>query len=146
MSTSIDVYVGFGYDLGGDDAGWRLEGLGQWDSFDDLGLPWCPVGTDDGEFDEIIEAELQRGRPEHEVPSVRVVKYQHPDFSQYALIITESLITYYHGHAARVLDPYTLQAQAFIKAWELDLRSALDRLGLTPIQGHGQWLLMSYRS
>lgn len=144
MSTAIDVSVGFGYDLGGDDAGWRLEGIGRWDDFDDLELPWCPPNAAHKILDDAIHNELHRDQPDTYASPLKVVRYQHPDFSQFALVIATSIITYYHGNPARVLDAYTMQAQPFIKAWELDLRAGLDRLGLRPTQKHGQWLLMSY--
>lgn len=146
MGTTTDVYVAFGYDLGGDDAGWRLEGLDRWAAFDDLELPWCPPNTAHRTLDDAIESELRSGRPEEYVSPLKVVRYQHPNFSEFALVLTESLITYYHGSPARVLDPYTMKHETRIKAWDLELRGALDRLGLKPTQRHGQWLLMAYRS
>ena len=143
MGTSIDVHVAFGYDLGGDDAGWRLEGLDRWGDFDDLELPWCPPGTAHRLLDDAIESELHNGQPETYASPLKVVRYQHPDFSQFALVSAASLITYYHGSPARVLDPYTMKHETRIKEWELDRRGALDKLGLKPTQRHGQWLLMS---
>lgn len=145
MSTTVDVYVAFGYDLGGDDAGWRLEGLDRWGDFDDLELPWCPPNTAHRMLDDVIESELHNGKPETYASPLRVVRYQHADISQFALVITASLITYHHGAPARVLDLSAMMMRTTrIKEWELDLRGALDRLGLKPTQRHGQWLLMSY--
>lgn len=147
MSPSSTVYVAFGYDLGGEDTGeWRLEGIDRWDTFDDLELPWCPPNVAHARLDEVMEIELLRGRSDHYVLPLKVVTYQHPDFSQFALVSSESLITYYHGSPARVLDPYTMKHETRIERWELELREALDLLGLKPTQKHGQWLLMSYWS
>lgn len=145
MSTSVEVYVAFGYDLGGDDAGWRLEGIDRYDDFDDLELPWCPPNTAHRMLDGVIESELRAGQPDEYASPLKVVRYQHPDFSQFALVVTASLITYYHDKPARVLDlPSMMMRTTRIREWELDLRGALDKLSLRPTQRHGQWLLMSY--
>lgn len=145
MSPSTDVYVAFGYDLGGEDSDeWRLEGLGKWGTFDDLELPWCPPNSAHHALDDAIETELRDNWLNYQKTPLKVLCYQHPDFAQFALVVAESVITYYHGHAAKVLTPAALSALSFSKSWELPLRSALDHLGLRPTQPHGEWLLMSY--
>lgn len=152
MGTSITAHLAYGYDLGGEDGGWLINGLTYYDSIYDLELPWLIAakralqadesGDMIGDLGEHIENELQRTRPDHE--KFQVLTYQHRDFSRYALVARDSVIKYSHGDPARVIFPDELAATANVYRWNNSLRSVLTQLQLRPAQEHGRWLMMSY--
>jgi hypothetical protein len=147
MGSSVTVYVAFGFDLGGDDTGWALEGIDEYGGIEDLELTWLDHdwhNDDRGDLDTLIELELERTRVDH--ANFRVLKYQHSDFSRFALVARDSIIEYHHGSPAKHIQPQTLSETVRVDKWDRALRSALGHLGLRPTSLTAQWLLMSYWS
>lgn len=143
MSTSIDALLAFGYDLGGDDSGWKLRDAEPGMILADFNLSWYDENqSDDVSIPELITLELQEWQIGQTF--ITAQEYVSYDYPRTAVVITSSVITYRHGAAACNVSPKLLESDDHLDAWNAQLKLALDHLGLKPAQPRAEWLLMSF--
>lgn len=135
MTTNTDAILAYGYDLGGEEEGWKLKGLDKYGELPDL--DWYVQDEDDDEgFDERANDVLVGT-----VPGVTVEVYC--SGSSPIFLLTAKAITVRRGHC-EVIDWRKLEDERVAKNWDLKLQSALGALGLVPKQSEPAWLLVSY--
>lgn len=152
MGTSTNGILAYGYDLGGDEADWKVR---QVDEYGGLTLDWY---DDETEFVEAAEKRLlaaagfietdwqvdgyfAREREAKERLGVEFEYYGSGDCSM--LILAAKVITVHRGDA-KLIDVTDLQREPVEYHWDELLGSALTTLGLTPTQERPGWLLTSY--
>lgn len=153
MGHSTDGILAYGYDLGGTDAGWKIaeaEEVYGW-------LPaWAGIAESDlaatadrlllasvgfteayaqhlGYFVRQEEARAQMG--------VELIAYCSIEYPQY--LLAAHWIRCARGDH-RILNFPALERIAAEQGWAGKLQSALDTLGITPIQTESAWILASF--
>lgn len=143
MGISTNAILAYGYDLGGDDAGWKLEGLNRHGEFKS---DWYDADRD------LAEAMIHRLAVAHgvasadpdsyineselkEVSGVEFVTYQHHEFSAYVLATTD--VTAHRGESKRI------ESLDVPEGSDEKLRAAVEAIGIKPTEGPG-WFLVSY--
>lgn len=159
MSTSTDGILAYGYDLGGDDAGWKVEGLGEYDEWPSGG--WYDPEVDDADFTEAVENTLltahgftlewvpgadnsaYRAGREAARTAIGVEAHGHCSGESAMYLLSAKAITAYRGHV-ETIDWPALERERVEQDWDGKLAAALSVLALTPIQPEPRWLLVSY--
>lgn len=143
MGMSTDAMLMYGYDLGSDESGWKVQQLNEdgeltvGDEAESVLL--AAVGfteTDwraDGYHERMREAKARIG--------VTFERHCSADYPEH--VIAAHVIKVYRGKS-KPIDFAALRAQAAAEDWDGRLASALATLGLKPTQERPQWLLASY--
>jgi len=146
MGTSTNAMLMYGYDLGGGDGPWKLEGV---DEYDGLERPWLGEDDDFEEAamkvllatvgyvapDEYVAGEYQRKADAEQRLGLTVEYHCSGDYPMYVL----SAKTYTaHRGDCDVVD-FTIDSE-----WNERLARGLEALGLKPTQPEPCWLLASY--
>lgn len=139
----MTTLVAFGYDLGGDAAGWKLRDFELGMIIADLELPWFDEShSDEIDVVDMINAELQVWEPGQSfITTQRYVSYDYP---RIALVISSTVLNYAHGNAARSVSRALIESDDRLDVWNVQLQIALRHLGLKPTQSRAEWLLMSF--
>lgn len=153
MGISTNGMLVYGYNLGGDEGGWKVK---ETDEYDCLTLPWWDDDSDD--FASEVEARLlasvgfteewspdsgyyDRKRAAQAKVHVSLESYCSGEYPMWILAAHE--ITVWRGDV-KVIDFDKLQTQAQAQDWDAKLSAAIDALGITPLQAFPEWLLVSY--
>jgi hypothetical protein len=154
MGVSTDGIFAYGFNLGGDEGGWKVEGAGEWGN-------WEPTWYDpDGEdsLTEVIERRLlasvgftetdwqaegyfKRKKDAEAKLGVSLVRHCSSEYTMYILAACE--ITASRGDV-KTVDFSVLDQQRQGEDWDAKLRQALNALGIVPSQAEPAWLLVSY--
>lgn len=159
MGQSADGILAYGYDIGGPEEGWRIDGI-------DEGELWRPEWVTDG--DDGDEPDYVDDAQRHLLASIGFTETDYTaagyfDRFNAAAALVPELVTYCsgdypmyllaahhievgHGHIKEV-DIQALAARRSAEGWDARLASALTTLGITPTdQPRPRWLLVSYWS
>jgi hypothetical protein len=154
MGQSTNGILAYGYNIGSDEGGWKLEGAGEYgemptvewfdpeaedgDGFEesaerhmlaDIGFTERWTRGNDGYFDREKAAKARLG--------VEFESYCSGEYPMYLLAAKGSVTTARRGDCEPV--DFTVNPD-----WDAKLRAALQVLGITPTQERAQWLLCSY--
>ncbi|MEV4909336.1 hypothetical protein AB0N46_32405 [Streptomyces albidoflavus] len=158
MGMSTNALLVYGYDLGGDDGGWELEGAGEYGELPPL--DWYNPDDADADFwgaaenrllatlAGFTEADWQadgyfaRRRAALARLGVGFGTYCTDGCPSY--LLHARILTAYSGEA-EVVDMSALMAEVQAADASAQLRAALNALGLRPKQREPKWLLCSYR-
>ncbi len=160
MGTSTNAVLAYGYDLGGDEEGWKIQEADEYGELPE-GLAWYDPDGDDDLADQAHEWLLAKlaGFPgkrhpgEHEndffdrekvakeLVGVEFESYCSSDYPMY--VLAAHAITVYRGHS-EVLDLGSLATDPAVNGWDDKLAAALAALGITPKQEKPGWVLVSY--
>ncbi|MBT2449459.1 hypothetical protein J7F03_20680 [Streptomyces sp. ISL-43] len=154
MSTSTNAVLAYGYNLGGDDAGWTFRETGE---YGEPNLDWYDNEAED-DFATAAEARLlasvgltekwgdnpdggfwEREKAAKARLAVELDSYCHVEHPMY--VLAAKVITVYRGDA-KILDPTELAA--IPPEWDERLAAAVAALGITPDQERPGWVLVSY--
>ena len=158
MGQSTNGILAYGYDLGGDEGGWKVREAGE---YGDLTLPWLPEPEDFDDYDlaTLLERRLldasgftetyEDGRPDYfarvraakEALGVELESYCMGDYPMY--VLAAKAITAYRGDCD-VVDMAELSRPETLAGWDAKLSAALAALGMPPVQEKPAWLLCSY--
>ena len=134
MSETTDAILFYGYNLGSDEEGWRIEEV---DKDGWLQSDWyTPYG--DTDFPEEAAKRLQTGTG---VAGVEVDFHCSSDYPMYFL--SAHTVTAHRGSAI-ALDPTVLETQRVAEDWDGKLVAALAVMGMTPKERDPRWLIVSY--
>ncbi|SFQ31834.1 hypothetical protein [Amycolatopsis rubida] len=157
MGDIAKATLAYGYDLGGDEPGWKVVQTD--DDYDQPKVPWHDPETEDEAFMEAAERRLlatlggftetdrhadgyrDRKKTAKKSLGVEFVMHGDRDFDCYALATTT--IDVQAGDATPV-NPAELSDPADLAQRDRRLADALDALGLTPLQDRPRWLLLAY--
>lgn len=157
MGVSTNGVLAYGYDLGGGEAEWKIQGLGDYEEWKP---DWFERGEDDGDDDVVTAAEqhllrasgftetdwsvdgyFERKRAAEAALGVEFETYCSGEYPIWALVAHS--ITCRRGDAQQI-DFAALEAQRVEEGWDAQLQHALTVLGITPEQAKPSWLLLSY--
>lgn len=156
MGTSTNGVLAYGYDLGGGEAEWKIEGL---DEYEEWAPDWFDRGEDNSDdvvtaaeehllrstgFTEIdwhADGYFEREAAAKAAVGVEFETYCSGDYPIWALVAHK--ITCYRGDAVPV-DVAALEALRVEQDWDGKLQRAVTTLGITPKQEKPCWLLLSY--
>lgn len=133
MGRSTNALLAYGYDLGGDANGWKVQ---ETDEYGGLAVDWYDDET--GDFREDVEAVLTRALPGH---GLKLEEHCSDGATSYLLAV--DVTTAYRGDPV-VIDFEDLTRTQLAADWDDQLAAGLRALGLTPEQGAPAWLLASY--
>ncbi len=152
MGQSTNGMLGYGYDLGGDEGGWKVAEAGEYGE-------WMPSwSTEDGDVREDAERRLlasvgftetdwraegyyDRKRAASSRLGVEMEAYCSGDYPMW--LLAAAVITVYRGDC-KVVDFAALEAQRVDDEWDAKLAAAVEALGIEPTQDGPRWLLVSY--
>lgn len=151
MGTSTNAYLMYGYDLGGGDGPWQIQGIDKYDT-------WEPAWLDEDEgFMESVLNKLraaagftetdwradgyfERRNAVDEQLGVEVESHCSGDYPMYVLAAKK--FTAYRGDVEAI--PTDLSALVAAESLDAKLARALEVLDFKPIQEKPGWLLVSY--
>ncbi|ATY17133.1 hypothetical protein CU254_41900 (plasmid) [Amycolatopsis sp. AA4] len=157
MDTA-DAILAYGYDLGGDERGWKVE------ETDDHGHPAIAWHDIDGDKDNFVEEATgrllaalagftetdqhadgyhDRRKAAEKSLDVHIVRHGDPNDTSYAL--ATSSVSVEEGDSMP-LNPAELFDPADLELRNRRLAAALAALGITPRQDRPQWLVLAYLS
>lgn len=171
MGSATDGILAYGYNLGGDDAGWEITQageLGEWTPPWPNTNPSSDIRYDPGIDDLILDDELRDliedarqallagtgftdtdtdapGYVERLEQAQRRVGVELAPYSSMTYpmyVLSAHTITVHRGHFETV-DFAALDAKRTSEEWDTKLAAALDILGVTPRQQSPAWLLLS---
>ncbi len=151
MGRSVSALIVYGYGLGGDDHGWRVQEAGEhgelrtsWydpceDSFEEAALQELRA-TALPPLDDTATLDERRAhrRKTDEKLGVELTYHGHLEYPQTLLIAQGSEYRVGQGEA-KIITPQMLLTVT--DTWDRKLERALHMLGLTPMQQQPQWLL-----
>lgn len=154
MGMSASARLVYGYDLGGDNNGWKLQQTDKYGCLDVEAIDWL---EEDDELAEKVEERLlatiggftekwapnvdgywDRERAAKERVGVKIVFYSHSDYSMHVLGIEVIDQDWSEGV---VLDLPALAAMPEANGWDAKLAAAIEALGITPTQTQPGWIL-----
>lgn len=153
MGTSASAKLIYGYDLGGDNNGWKIQQADEYGCLDTDAIDWI---TDDdfyfagaaeerllasiGFTDTNWRADGYHGRLSEakERLGLDIVFYSHHDNSMHALAAHVIEQGWSEG---LVLDLPALAALPEANGWDAKLAAAIEALGMTPTQTRPGWIL-----
>lgn len=149
MGTSTNAILAYGYELGGDNDGWKIAEAGP---YGELRLPWLTEDElDNAEFDFAEEVMLRLAREAgHDVKytsqaeeetGLRVESHCSAECAEW--LLAAKVITAYRGHPKNI-DFAALERERVERDWDSKLERACQVLGITPTQGKPRWVLCSY--
>lgn len=157
MGVSTNGVLAYGYDLGGGEAEWKIEGLGEYEPWEP---DWLDRGEDDADDDIVTaagehlmrsagftetdwraEGYFEREAAAKAAVGVEFKSYCSVDYPIWALVT--HAITCRRGDAIPI-DFAALEALRVEQGWDEKLQHALAVLGITPTQEKPCWLLLSY--
>ncbi|MFJ7417952.1 hypothetical protein ACIQXD_04985 [Streptomyces uncialis] len=157
MGTSTNAMLVYGYHLGGDDGGWKVEGAGEYGELP--ALDWHDPENGEADFQEDAEprllaalagftetdwrAEGYRDRRRNAKAQLGVGFETHCSGDYPGFLLIAKGITAHRGDVEPI-DFAALTAEVQAADADTKLRAALDALGLNPTQQQAQWLLCSY--
>lgn len=156
MGVSTDAILFYGYNLGGGDSEWEIEGTGQ---YGDFAADWHDPEDEDSdgfaedannrlrvmvggftETDWQVDGYWERQREADQRVGVEVSSHCSAEYPVY--YIAACAITAWRGSPKRI-DFAKLEAERAEGDWDQKLAVALEALGMTPKQAKPQWLLVS---
>jgi hypothetical protein len=158
MGHSTDGILAYGYDLGGEDEGWKIKETGE---YGELETSWAEKIDDDHDIAEVIIATLLAANGFTETDPEKDGYYSRRNAAEAALnveVVTYCSDTYpmlilaAHSEVAsrgEVIDvgelmrEPTAEAAETMTEWNAALAHALSVLGITPDQTGPSWLLCS---
>jgi hypothetical protein len=158
MGQSTNGILAYGYDLGGEEGGWKVREAGE---YGELTLPWLPdpEAEEDYDLEELLERRLldasgftetyEDGREGYfgresaakAALGVELESYCMGDYPMY--VLATKVLTAYRGDCD-VIDMAELSRPEILAGWDTKLSAALAALGMTPVQEKPAWLLCSY--
>lgn len=165
MGVSSDGILAYGYDLGGEDAGWKITQAGEWGEWTPHwpnSDPHADPHADPDEADRDLAEDVRwvllaaagftetapdapgydtRLQQAEQRVGVELISYTAPSYPQYLLCTHE--ITVHRGDVETVDFP-ALEARRVAEGWDTQLADALDALGIRPHQPSPGWLLVSF--
>lgn len=163
MGMDPDGILTYGYDLGGPETGWKVEGLGK---YGELITPWYRREADDYESDEERDEDfgttadeallVAHGFTEEWTPLASGTGYYDRKHAAENAIGVEVktcggsdypsylLVTYWQSvewSETAIIDWQALETRRAVEGWDLKLSGALHHLGLKPTQEGPRWLL-----
>lgn len=160
MGTSTDGILAYGYDLGGDEEGWKVRETGE---YGDLKLDWLADAGEDGDEDNDVVEQMRKrllavvagftetdweadGYFDRESDAENAVgvgfeSYCSGEYPMY--VLAAKVITAKRGDCD-VIDMAALSDPETLAGHDAKLSAALTALGITPAQGKPAWLLCSY--
>lgn len=133
MTTATDGILAYGYNLGGDD--WELADLTE---YGELITAWWNDEDQDDDAHFPTELITALGNPDD---GTEVITYQSESHPKYLLAAKQTTVA--RGHI-ETITPETLGTSEERAQWDAQLKKHLATLGITPLQGHAAWLLVSY--
>lgn len=164
MGQSTNAILAYGYDLGGDEEGWKIREAGEYGELPDElpeGLAWYNPDSDDDfttQAEERLLAQIggftekwapggresgyfDRKKAAEEQVGVEFESYCSGEFPMY--VLAAHVITVYRGHS-QLIDPAALANDPATQGWDEKLTAAITALGMTPKQEKPGWVLVSY--
>lgn len=157
MGVSTDAILAYGYDLGGDEDGWKVREAGE---YGELELDW--LGEEDEDYEGFGEAAMARIRAAagftetdwqaegyydrkhaaEKLAGVEIETYCSDEAPMYLLAAKVHTVA-----RGSIKDAAALMAgadDATRQEWDAKLAAAVTALGMTPVQEKPAWLLCSY--
>lgn len=161
MGVSTDSILFYGYDLGGENDGWKIQGVDEYESWTPS---WAAADLDeDEEFDfegdagrrlldsvgftkEGLREDDYRGRNERlkvakESLGVDIASHGADEYRLYYLYAYQ--LTASRGYPLEV-DLQSLEVRRVAEGWDAKLATALRVLEIVPVQQEPRWVLASY--
>lgn len=155
MGQSTNAILAYGYNLGADEDGWKLQEAGEYG--EPPALPWYDPERDDfveaaerrllaevagfTETDWRVEGYFTREREAKARLGVEIEAYCSDSCPMY--VLAAHVTTVHRGWIEHV-DPNDLAQRPVAEGWDVSLRAAVTALGITPVQPEPRWLLCSY--
>lgn len=157
MGSSAEGILTYGVSLGGEEEGWKIQGLDRWEEWrpswlkpdEDDPKEYADADYVDSAMDALLasvgftetnwqaDGHFERKKDAEERLGVSFVSHGHHNFKQF-------IITTFHVSAnqtqARGVDPDVIAA-APTELWDSRIQDALDVLGIKPVQEKPCWLL-----
>ena len=152
MGQSTNGILAYGYNLGGDEGGWKIaeaDEYGDWE-------PHWPDADDDpeGAVERFLLASVgftetdwradgyrDRKKTAQDQVGVQLESYCSGDYPMW--LLAAHVITVYRGDVKEI-DFAELMADRLQGEWDAKLALAIQTLGITPKQDKPKWLLVSY--
>jgi hypothetical protein len=159
MGQSTNAVLAYGYDLGGDEGGWKIKGAGEYDELPKIDWYDDSEDNDDGfveqaekrllaqiagfteKWEQGAEGYFARAKAAEERVGVEFESYCSGDYPMY--VLAAHVITVHRG-GSKLIDPNELLAQPETEGWDAKLAAAIKALGITPTQVKPGWVLVSY--
>ena len=159
MGQSTDGILAYGYDLGGDDSGWKIQQAGEYGELPTL--PWFDPENEDGDdFQSAAERHLlaeiagfterwakgNEGYWDREKAAKAGVGVQFDSYCSggYPMFLLATKVITVHRGSVEDIDMAALAIEPEMNGWDDKLHAALTALGITPVQAEPRWLLASY--
>lgn len=159
MGMDPEGKLAYGYHLGGDETGWKVEQTTG--EYGGLSLDWLSEDEDGYGFVDLAERRLRASTGFVEIPyreprpddyyalsnaadaavGVRIIRCGSPDFPAYVLCTKVYSVEW---GDTKLLDLDALAREAAEGGWDEKLRRALEVLGITPKQTAPGWLLCAF--
>jgi hypothetical protein len=156
MGVSTDAILAYGYDLGGDEGGWKVAGAGE---YGELDLPWLDDEAEDYAFGEAAmdrilaaagftetdyraEGYYDRKHAAEARAGVEIETYCSGDYPMY--LLAAKVHTVARGFIKDAAALLAEADEATLREWDAKLAGAVAALGMTPVQERPTWLLCSY--
>ena len=159
MSTSTDGILAYGYDLGGEESEWKVEGAGEYGELPPLG--WYNPEADDADFmgaalETLLAAQgftdvwvrgadnaayFANRKAAEAAVGVDLECYCSNEFPMF--LVAAKTIRVGRGRV-KTIDWQALGRERVEQDWDGKLAAALSVLGLVPKQTAPAWLLVSY--
>jgi hypothetical protein len=136
MSSPATALFVFGYNLGGDSAGWLIEEIDSREQPEPNLISWFKEDRS-GEGEEFTEA-LERMLKSLEVPGLEVV-YHGYNLQESAIVLHREQVD---SGATLPVDPAKLTALLADGTMVKALQDVVTYLGITPIQSQPEWLIL----
>jgi hypothetical protein len=133
MSTSSNAHLVYGFDLGSDCDGWKLEGANSYGEM--VGYDWI---NEEGFFDSNVRQRLLAAG----ITGVELESYGRYDCQRWLL---STHVTNVYEYGAEVIDLGLMLSMArhTSEDWDIKLEDACSVLGITPKQARPGWILCS---
>jgi hypothetical protein len=153
MGVSTDAILAYGYDLGGDEDGWKVREAGKYgeleldwldeeDDFTEQAMDRIRAAAGFTETDWQAEGYFDRKHAAEAAAGVEIEMYCSDEAPMY--LLAAKVHTVSRGH---IKDAAALMAgadDATRREWDAKLAAAVAALGMTPVQEKPAWLLCSY--
>ena len=152
MGTSTNAYLMYGYDLGGGDSGWRVQGIDEYDDWEpewlneseglaESALNKLRAAAGFTETDWRADGYFGRRNAIDEQLGVEIESHCSGDYPMY--ILAAKKFTAYRGDV-KALDAAELVAMVADEDLDGKLARALEVLAFRPVDKRPKWLLVSY--
>jgi hypothetical protein len=157
MGVSTDAILAYGYDLGGDEDGWKVREAAR---YGELDLDWLDEEDEDSdgfgeqamariraaagftETDWQAEGYFDRKHEAEAAAGVEIETYCSDEAPMYLLAATVHTVA--RGYIKDAAALIAAADDATRREWDAKLAAAVAALGLTPVQEQPSWLLCSY--